>query len=835
LFQIRRRAKVYLSSRVLSAALLLCVAVFAASCSQMQTQPLIGGGNELPDAIDKVRGLDLQPRFPKSSETVNTGTQGAERPAIYYGSDATGSVLTPAGAAGGGGGGGGAGGGGEGVDLNFDNAPVTAVAKVILGDILALGYSVDPRVQGTITLSSGRPVPKSRLLFVLESALRASNAALVHDASGYRIIPIDDAVGNGGTDRATSSEKLEPGYGMTAVPVQHVSVQTVMKLLDGFATRPGSIRADPGNNMILIVGNSVERSTAVDTILSFDQDWMHGQSVGIFPVKNTSPEPIVAELEKILDSGEAGLSQNMVKFQPIARSNAILVVARKPEFLQAAATWIARLDGSSTASTGVKVYRVRYGDAKQIARLLNDLFTGGGGGVDTGANQLAPGSGSSILGGAGGGTGGGLGGGLGGGIGGGGLGGGGPSSASGAGGAPGAGLGAGMGGNAAGGAGLGAGGAGQNPFGSLGAPSANGEAEAGGGGGGGGGGGAKGSALLPGVRIMADIANNSVVIYANQQSYHVIEKALEQLDRPKMQVAIDTTIAEVTLNDTLSYGVQFFLGNYNILGGSVGGVAGAPTSINGVVASNSAGGTLVPATDSPGFNLVLGSKLTPHVVLNALHQYTNVKILSNPSLVVVDNQVATLTVGDQIPVTTGSANILNSATNASNTVFNSVNYQNTGIILRVQPHVNFNGNVTLDIDQEISECKNCGVTANNQLNLTPTIADRHVKSSIVVADGQTVLLAGLIQDSGNLTKSGIPGLDQIPVLGNAFNNSSANLIVRTELIIFIRPQVIHDGVDASLVAEELRSKLRGEKVGSIYPTGAVTPVPTRALQQLNQQ
>jgi general secretion pathway protein D len=803
LFQIQCRAKVYLSSRVLSAALLLCVAVFAASCSQLQQQPLIGGGNELPDAIDKVRGLDLQPRFPKSSETVNTGTQGADQPAVYYGSDATGSVQAAVGAAGG------AGGGGEGVDLNFDNAPVTAVAKVILGDILSVGYSVDPRVQGTITLSSGRPVPKSRLLFVLESALRANNAVLVHDAGGYRIIPIDDAVGNGATDRARPGDQIEPGYGLTVVPVQHVSVQTIMKLLDGFATRPGSIRADPGSNLILIVGNGVERSTAVDTILSFDQDWMHGQSVGIFPIKNTTPEPVVAELEKILDSGEAGLSQNMVKFQPISRSNAILVVARKPELLQAAATWIARLDGSSAASTGVKVYRVRYGDAKQIAKLLNDLFTGGGGGIDSAANQLGPGSSSSILGGAGGG--GGMGGGLGGAA---------PSSASATGGAPSAGLGAGANAGAGGGGGLGAaGGAQNNPFGSLGGPSSNTEAEAAAGGGGGG---SKGPALLPGVRIMADVPNNTVVIYANQQSYHVIEKALEQLDRPKLQVAIDVTIAEVTLNDTLSYGVQFFLGSIN-LGGK---------SSTGVQASNSAGTSIAPTPDVPGFNLLLGNNLTPHVVISALHQYTNVKVLSNPSLVVVDNQVATLTVGNQIPVTTGSANILNSATASSNTVFNSINYENTGIILRVQPRVNFNGNVTLDVDQEISECANCTSAVPN---LTPTISDRHVKSSIVVADNQTVLLAGLIQDNGQLTKSGIPGLDQIPVIGNAFNNSSSNLIGRTELIIFIRPQVIHDGVDASLVAEELRSKLRGEKVGSIYPTGAVTPVPTRALQQLNQQ
>ena len=121
----------------------------------------------------------------------------------------------------------------------------------------------------------------------------------------------------------------------------------------------------------------------------------------------------------------------------------------------------------------------------------------------------------------------------------------------------------------------------------------------------------------------------------HQQSYAIIAKALEQLDRPKLQVAIDTTIAEVTLNDTMGYGVQFFLGSYNILGSG-----GAQTSINGVVGSNSASSSLVPSTDSPGFNLLLGSKLTPHVVLNALHQYTNVKVLSNRSLVVVDDRGA---------------------------------------------------------------------------------------------------------------------------------------------------------------------------------------------------
>jgi len=112
--------------------------------------------------------------------------------------------------------------------------------------------------------------------------------------------------------------------------------------------------------------------------LSFDVDWMRGQSVGVFPIHNTTPEPVIAELEKILDSGEAGLSQNLVKLQAVSRMNAVLVVARKPELLQAAGAWIGRLDGS-TAGTGVKVYRVRYGDARLLAKLLSDLFIGGSG------------------------------------------------------------------------------------------------------------------------------------------------------------------------------------------------------------------------------------------------------------------------------------------------------------------------------------------------------------------------------------------------------------------------------------------------------------------------
>ena len=192
------------------------------------------------------------------------------------------------------------------------------------------------------------------------------------------------------------------------------------------------------------------------------------------------------------------------------------------------------------------------------------------------------------------------------------------------------------------------------------------------------------------------------------------------------------------------------------------------------------------------------------MIINALHSVTDVKVLSNPSLVVTDNQVATLMVGDDVPISTGTANVLTT----QNTIVNTIDYRSTGIILRVIPRVSANGNVRLEIEQEISQVSNSGSVTSTTQNLTPTISQRKVKSSISVATGQTVLLAGLIQEQKEVDHSGIPLLDQIPAWGNVVGNTGHN-ITRTELIIFIRPQIIRDSVDAHYIAEELRSKLKG--------------------------
>src|SRR5215216_3289600 len=165
--------------------------------------------------------------------------------------------------------------------------------------------------------------------------------------------------------------------------------------------------------------------------------------------------------------------------------------------------------------------------------------------------------------------------------------------------------------------------------------------------------------------------------------------------------------------------------------------------------------------------------------------------------------------GDQIPVATRTAVSVEVPTAP---VVNNIDYRNTGIILRVVPRINTNGNVLLDIEQEISNVSN----ASSSDTLTPTVSQRRVKSTIAVASGQTVLLGGLISERQERGRSGLPLLDKLGPLGELLGKNSGGL-ARTELIIFIRPQIIRDSVDAHRVAEELRTRL-GNRYGTYEPS-----------------
>ena len=297
------------------------------------------------------------------------------------------------------------------------------------------------------------------------------------------------------------------------------------------------------------------------------------------------------------------------------------------------------------------------------------------------------------------------------------------------------------------------------------------------------GGAAAGGAM--GARVTADENNNAVIVLGTGREYAVIEEALRKLDIVPQQIMIEAAITEVTLTDDLRYGVQwnFQSGNSNV--GYTEGTTSTPTRL------------------FPGFSYFYGGN-NISATLNALQQHTNVKVVSAPKLLVLNNQTAALQVGDQVPISTGSATNLVGGTNA---VVSTIEYKDTGVILKITPRVNASGMVQLDVSQEVSQVSNASTTAATQQQ-SPTISTRRISTTVAVHDGEVIALGGLFSDTRTLTKNGIPILSSIPILGGLFGTHN-NIDKRTELIVLLKPHVITNADDARGVTEDLRAKLRG--------------------------
>jgi general secretion pathway protein D len=619
---------------------------------------------------------------------------------------------------------------GEEFEVNLEEAEIKVAARTVLGEVLGISYSIDPRVAGKVSITTSKPTPAPEILTMFESALRSNGVAMVRESDRLRLMPASEAFGTAELDQGTT---IQPGYAVTVFPLKNVSASTVLPLLENFVARPGMVREDPGRNALIFQGTAAERTAAIEAARSFDQDWLADQSVGIFPVNNSSAAAIIPELNRVLDIGESGRGRNTISVQPIERSNAIMVVAKTRNQLQRAASWIARLDRLDASASNLRVYKVQHLQARRLASMVNEIFNGASASSasEDPASQFPPGSQAD--------------------------------------------------------------GQNQGTNGSQSAdatpdqrmademPIAGGETPAPGAG--------NTNLSQGGVRITANPENNTILIYARPDQQRLIEQAITALDRPQEQVAIEATIAEVTLTNDLRYGVQFFLKSSDLgLGGN-----------DGSIGLFKEAGKAVLSRTLPGFNLLLGPDTEPRVVIDALRGVTEVKVLSSPSVVVLDNKTAVLQVGDEIPIVTRTAQ---SVTDPEAPIVNNVEFRDTGVILKVLPRITGNGTISLVIEQEISS-----VQRSQAQSLTPTISQRKVSSTVSVTSGQTVMLGGLISEGQQRGRDGVPVLGDLPLIGDAFR-SNQNSATRTELIILIRPQVIRDSLDAQHVAEQMRSQLR---------------------------
>ncbi len=578
------------------------------------------------------------------------------------------------------------------ISLNFVNADIRDVARVVLKDMFSANVMVDPSIQGAVTLQTSEPIPRDAALSSLEAALAFSGVAMVRSEDGFRVVPRKDALRQAsGVQYVPSPRALQPGFGIQIVPVHHVSVDEMLKILQPFAPQDSIISTDRARNLFVLAGTSGELDVILNTIALFDVDRLADMSFEFIYPKTVDADRLAEELSTIWQQANSSL-KDLVQLIPISRLNALLVLANQPDQLHEVKTWIARLDLSKNdGGRAIHIYRVQHGKAADLADSVSKILQMGTGGSSAIATSGDIKKSSST------------------------------SAASSAG--------------------------------------ANGGSSS----------------------IVADEKANAIMFYGDSSTFEVIRHALEQLDLAPDQVMIEAAIVEVGLTNELRYGVQWFF----------------KSGDSQFTLSSAASGAV--ASVFPGFSYTYTTS-SPQVALNALESITKVNVVSSPKILVLNNQMARLQVGDEVPVATQSAV---SVTDPGAPIVNTIQFRDTGVILEVVPRVNQSGSVLLEINQEVSdvaETKSSGIDS-------PTIQQRKFQSTVLVDDGQTIALGGLIRDNKTKGKSGLPLLQRIPLLGSAFR-STTDTNRRTELLIFITPHVIRNMQEARDITDYLKERLR---------------------------
>lgn len=675
--------------------------------------------------------------------------------------------------------------------FKFDEAPVQEVVKVILGDLLKLDYVIHPPLAGSITFATNREVPADQALQLLETALQANGLTLARDTRGTYHVGKSDVLKGvvPAVRQAGGTEPLPAGSGAIVVPLQFIGAAEMATILRPIMPPDAIIRVDSLRNVLVLAGSRSQAEGWLDMVSTFDVDLLKGMSVGVFPLKYASTKEVETAL-RLLTTGAAppsppnpasnapspasGLGTTeipaffgAVRIMPIERINSLLVVTPRVAYLDEARLWIERLDRPSSNSTEPQlfVYPVQNGSAKHLASVMSGLF-----GVDNKNASQATGSSTGVAPGLSTST----------------------ASSSGFAGTFTAGTtstGTALPGN------LGS-------FGYTGGGQSNGAQP-----------GVSSSNLIRGVRLVADEINNAVLIYAPAAEYQRIETTLKRLDVPPTQVLIEASIIEVTLNDDLQYGLQWFFTDK-----SRNGLTG--TGVFSSVANGVLGGA------QAGFSYTLRNSLgNVRAVLNALAEKSLVKVISSPSLMVLDNHLASIAVGNQQPIQAGQT------VSTGGNVSTNIQYKDTGVSLAVTPSVNAGNMVTMQINQAVTDVGQID-TATGQR----TFLQRQIASKVAVRSGETLVLGGLIRDNVISGKSGLPILHDIPVVGNLFGNTTVTTD-RTELLVVITPRVVRSDVETRELSQELRDRMKGlsglpsplkpsaSEVQQITETPAVSPPP----------
>jgi type II secretory pathway component GspD/PulD (secretin) len=301
-------------------------------------------------------------------------------------------------------------------------------------------------------------------------------------------------------------------------------------------------------------------------------------------------------------------------------------------------------------------------------------------------------------------------------------------------------------------------------------------------------------------KIFPDEVTNSIIILATSEDYALIAETIKKIDIMPRQVVIEGLIVRVNLTDNLSFGLGWsFKNNVDI------GLRPFTNDIKltGDIKVNAAGLVTIPTS---GFTFVgTDPKNVVRAVLTALADESKTKVLAAPHILVSDNKEARIQVGSEIPIATSTTTTpIVGGTAVTNTSTSTIQYKDIGIILKVKPQVNDSGLISLEITQEISSVGSSVVVGGLQ---EITIDKTEATTTLVAKDGETIIIGGLIREDVTKSKSGIPLLSKIPIIGNLFGNTVDNKI-RTELIILLTPHVVRNQQEAGDVTSDYVEKFK---------------------------
>jgi len=674
------------------------------------------GTNETPTATEQSQAPDAPLRL--STEVPARTERRVERvPSFEQPSSRVAGALEPAASQ------------GEGLRFTFVDTPVRDVADAILTGVLGEPFVIDSGISETITLRTTGAVPRNEILGVFDALLRSRGLRLSKEAGLFRI------------SRATGNGEDITGYGTDVHRLSFVPAQEAQQLLAA-AVPADRLKVTAGSGQTLLVqGPAAERARARSLIEALDVSALAGAGMMVVSLEQADAGQLAVELEDIFGLANQGSQAGSIRFMPIRRLNAVVVIAKRPALAEQALSWISRLDRAQPAGgRRFYVYNVQNRRAASLAAAIQDLLGGeaqierlaeGEGPRDAGIIGVADGNAPSAM----------------------------PRAAD-----PPPGT--------------------VRPWqGENGSGREQDRQDADG-------------IDTSRLRVVVDVDNNALLISASQAQYRLLRDLVGQLDVAPLQVMIEATIIEVSLGDNLRYGVQYAL--------STGGIGKFE---NGAAVFTPSGRTLPLAPNLPGFAFFLAEGNAPEVIIEALSSVTDIKVVSSPKMVVLDNQVANLQAGDSVPTivqqSTNTSAVNQGATGTSAVVANAVEYRDTGVNLRVTPRVGNSGQVHLDIIQEVSDVTQ---TTTSSID-SPTFRQRKMSTTVTVQDGQTVMLGGLIQERQEDGRSGVPLLMDVPLVGHLFSSDRTSTS-RTELIAVLTPRVIRNAEDADNVTQTLARKFR---------------------------